>query len=607
MAARARFWRLAIRIAVIVLLAPLPPILYLSHFGFPAGVTRRLVAAADANGYCLEMKGMRLNVIEGIVIDGPRLFEKGVIGPPLLEAAEVTVGFRLLGVTGSRRICRVTVKNGTLRPGATGNASRHNNGDKHSPFPALDLQVVLENCDIQNLQLPHFSCDVSARAPKLRLENIHAQIGHGERTGSLTGEVTYNSANRRFTGHTSSDFDPNDLVRFISTHKLHGVVSLIQSFEFPGLPPSVETRFTGCAGTNFALSVDGKVKARDFRRYGLDVRRAESQVTVKLGGDSEFVALCPLIAARDDGSAEVDLTIDLLHNTVSFIGTGNADPRAVMRAINPATSHLLDDYHIGGPTRYSARGFLSVTNLDICNIEVTGEAKQFGLPQFVADECSFTFLRAGRTVTISNLQARAFDGKLSGTLFFEPQPGSTNTSFSANITVDKFGFRKFAQALTKRNDLRQGLDGILSGEVAVNGVLGSRMEHTFNGRGNLRIRDGNLFQLPIFGQLSGLLAEKIPGVAYVLRQNSATASFDIIGGKVKTDALRIEGEILSLKANGSYDLQSEQLDFDVELRFLKKKTWAVDILQTIMLPITKLFRVRLQGRIDDPKWESVNF
>lgn len=605
MAARVRFWRLAIRLAVVVLLAPLPPILYLSHFGFPAGVTRRLVAAADANGYCLEMKGMRLNIVEGIVVDNPRLFRKGILGPPILEAAEVTIGFRVLGVVGVQRIHRITVRNGTLRPGASEPDANHERN--RTPFPTLDFQAVLENCEVHHLALPHFSCNVNARNNKLRVDNVRAQIGRGEKTGFLTGEFTFNSTNGRFTGRTASDFDPNDLVGFLNTRKMDGVVSVIQSFAFPDRPPWIETRFAGCADTNLTVTVDGRVKARDFRRYGLDVRQMESQVTVQIGGSREFVALCPLTVSRDEGSVEVDLTIDLVNSTVSFIGSGNADPRAVMRAIDPATRDLLDDYHIGGPARYSARGFLNTTNLDICSIEVTGEAKAFGLPRFVADECSFTFRRTGHVITISNLQARVFDGKLTGTMSFEPQPGSTNMHFSADLGIEKVSLRKFAQALKKNAELRKGLDGVLSGEITASGVLGDEMERSIDGKGRLLVKDGNLFQLPLFGQLSGILAERVPGVAYVLRQDSANASFNIVQGKIQTDALRIEGDILSLKANGSFDIKTEQLAFDVELRFLKNKTWVGDILQTIMLPITKLFRVRLRGDLENPQWHSVNF
>ena len=419
--------------------------------------------------------------------------------------------------------------------------------------------------------------------------------------------MIYNSANGEFSGRTTSDFDPNELVLFLATRDMGGLISLIHSFSFPDRPPWVEAGFAGNYDTNLTLTVDAAVKARGFRRYGVDVRQGDSQVKVHLGGNREFVALYPLVVANNGGSAELNLTIDLNTSTVSFIGTGNADPRDIMRAIDPVTRDFLNDYHIGGPVKYSARGFLNVTNLDSCNIEVTAEAKSFGLPQFVADECSFEFRRTGRLTVVSNLQARIFGGTIAATIALEPISISTNIYFRANGTADKVSFKDFARALTGRNNLPEGLVGELSGNINIEGMFEKGMEHTMNGTGNVKIRDGNLFQLPLFGQLSEMLARKIPGLGYVLRQDDASGSFNIIRGSVQTDALRIEGDILSLKAEGNYDIPSNQLAFDVELRFLRNKTWVGEVLQTILLPVTKLFRVRLKGSLDKPGWSSVNF
>ena len=155
--------------------------------------------------------------------------------------------------------------------------------------------------------------------------------------------------------------------------------------------------------------------------------------------------------------------------------------------------------------------------------------------------------------------------------------------------------------------VKNNLTGELSGNIVAEGLLGKGNEHTFDGKGELHIRNGNVFQLPLFGKLSDMLARRVPGLGYVLRQDSADTTFSIERGKLKTDALRIEGDILSLKADGNYDIMADRLDFDVELRFLRNKTWVGEILQTIMLPVTKLFRVRLQGDLDDPTWNSVNF
>ena len=99
----------------------------------------------------------------------------------------------------------------------------------------------------------------------------------------------------------------------------------------------------------------------------------------------------------------------------------------------------------------------------------------------------------------------------------------------------------------------------------------------------------------------------VPGLDYVLLQTDARTEFKLHDGVASSEEVRVEGDLLSLKADGRYDLATKEIDFDVELRFLKNKTFVGELLQTVLLPMSRLFGVRLSGTFSDPKWESVNF
>jgi hypothetical protein len=148
--------------------------------------------------------------------------------------------------------------------------------------------------------------------------------------------------------------------------------------------------------------------------------------------------------------------------------------------------------------------------------------------------------------------------------------------------------------------------GQLSGHVTITGSVGKTDLRTLKGEGALKIREGRVFMMPVFGGLSTTMTKIVPGLDFVLRQSDATTEFVIGDGKIHTDKILIEGDVLSFNGHGDYHLNGK-LDFNAQIKLMKEHTLVAKLIAILTYPISKLFEFRLHGTVAEPQWYPVNF
>ena len=135
---------------------------------------------------------------------------------------------------------------------------------------------------------------------------------------------------------------------------------------------------------------------------------------------------------------------------------------------------------------------------------------------------------------------------------------------------------------------------------------GTNDVRTLCGSGTLKITEGHLAQMKLFAGLTELLAEKIPGVSFLVNQTQASADYTITNGVFKSENVFIEGGLISIKGWGQYDIAADNLDFTVRVQFLKEQSMVGKIIHPVTLPFTKLLlEFKVDGPIDDPKWRYI--
>ena len=200
--------------------------------------------------------------------------------------------------------------------------------------------------------------------------------------------------------------------------------------------------------------------------------------------------------------------------------------------------------------------------------------------------------------------------------------GKTGGQIDARARLDFAGFDETRAMAHVEMDYREGSleeladtlefdlgerRGRVDANYSVDFPMTTNSVRGLNGTGSLKVTDGMLAQMKLFAGLTKLVAEKVPGVAFLVNQSQASADFTIENGVFKSDNVRIEGGFISIKAAGAYDIADDNLDFTVRVQFLKSDTMMGQILHPITWPFTKLLlEFKAKGPLDDPDWEYVS-
>jgi hypothetical protein len=196
------------------------------------------------------------------------------------------------------------------------------------------------------------------------------------------------------------------------------------------------------------------------------------------------------------------------------------------------------------------------------------------------------------------VQADFYHGAAVGWAAFDfPKDRQTQFQFALNATNVLFQ-ALMADLSTHSNHL----EGRLSGTLAVTKAETERWETVF-GYGDVHLRDGLLWDIPLFGKFSPILNGVSPGLGNS-RASAATASFIITNGVVRTSDLEIRSTAMRLQYRGTVNLEG-QINARVDAELLRDMWLVGPLVSTVFWPVAKLFEYRVNGNLADPRTEPV--
>ena len=142
----------------------------------------------------------------------------------------------------------------------------------------------------------------------------------------------------------------------------------------------------------------------------------------------------------------------------------------------------------------------------------------------------------------------------------------------------------------------------LAGALAVTNAS-TESVRTWNGYGQASLRNGLLWDIPIFGLFSPVLNSVAPGLGSN-RATEAAGKFIITNGVIYTDSLLIHSTMSRLEYIGTIDMQ-QNVNAHVTAQMLRN-TWVVGpLVSTVLWPVSKLFEYRVTGALNNPKSEPI--
>lgn len=269
----------------------------------------------------------------------------------------------------------------------------------------------------------------------------------------------------------------------------------------------------------------------------------------------------------------------------------------LVRLFAPPVADSLEIYRFHTPPELRGSGVVDVTKQGRTSLDV--DFKSDGLADYkflgqnvTLGQPSGTVQIRGERVLVDDLRVNAFDGPV--TARFDVQKGRLS---------GEVGWSKLAiPALGSTYDFQMKGGGETTGRIEFS-LTDGKVE-TMSGEGHLAIEKTELFTVPIFGPLSGLVGGVLNDRNAGFEQaNSAFCTFGIRDGVLSTRDFQTATPSLIFVGDGSVDLQQRTIDMTMRMN-------AKGLLGIITLPLRPfygMFQFRGTGPLKDTKWENVMF
>jgi hypothetical protein len=603
---RAKVARLAGQTALACVVLGAGLICYAYWFGVPIRLGQRLLARAGRGAFVVQAERLRLTGL-GLTLRSVRCYRKGVVGAAGLVADTVTVRFSpLQWLAGYSGVNRIDVADGVIRPDRLCGPDRPRDRRAARPTRAW---VTLRNCRIHDVQVVRADTRLAVATDAVELTRLVAQVAADPHAGQVSGALHIERRSGAVSGSLTAILDPRLLGPVMAAYDFAYLVELANRFTFDGDTPrcSVTFQHSG-AGPQRTFSLAGEFRLRDCRYRGVELLRADGDVHVHADATNLTVALHDLFLRRPEGGLRGMLSVTPRSGILTFDATATIDPLALARMLDLGAADLRRHCVFDGAVKIQGGGIVDYETLHATDFRCAVQTARLAIGPLQFDDAACRIDMRGVTNTIGAIRASAYEGVLAGQLAINcPPPDATNAPifYRAALTAQGLDFGVLMESVSKKPSL--DYKGVLDGELALTGVAGTNAPWSnVNGSGRLRIKDGRVFLLPMFGGLSHVMTRLIPGLDFVLRQGDVRSEFTIADGRVHSDHIAIEGDVLSLSAHGDYTLPRD-IDLEVQVRLLKERTLVAKLLRLLTYPVSKLFEFRVKGPVTDPVWYPMNF
>jgi len=593
------------RLLLVALLLLSLLLFHLHRFGCPRWLAEYALDRSSRGDFLVLAEAVRFSPFRGFALDHLRLFRKGVVGPPAIEADLAVVEIDLPAAIGKRPwVRRVRLSGGILRPDLAASTEKRPPARFDGAVPRL---LELNDVQVDGLNIDRCRMNLKGSGYVLELGDVAADVSLENERGTLEGDFSFESRSALLRGDVEINCSPQVFLPIMEFHGMAAGVNIANRFRFQGAAPRAIVTFNRICRPAGRMNLSGSIWLQDFSYRGVDLLRLDSGIRMQFSGTNSVVALDRMVLVRPEGLARGSLSLDKSASgmTVTFDAVSSIEPRAAGMMTGVMTNLFRGTLLFEPPFDVVAHGNIHLGDRLRSRLESEWNCGSLRWGRFKAGNCSFKFRISGSTNIVEDVAATLCGGELSGSgAVVLAGSDSAPPSFRVRGRLSQADFEEFMRCIS--SDEGRAYRGRLSGEWDLKGTIGPDAAQRLAGSGAVRVKDGLVFMMPIFGGLSAQLSRAIPGLDFVMRQSDAKAKFTIGEGKVQSDRILIEGGVLSLLGAGDYYLD-RRLDFVVQVSLFKAHTFMGKIVRIPTYLISKLFEFRLHGTLDEPEWRAVNF
>ena len=456
-------------------------------------------------------------------------------------------------------------------------------------------KVALSLATVRGVEVEKAELEVERKDGIWRLPQGKVQLGGaGEwATRVALSNGFFRESDKRFEVQWSGGVNPHHVKPALPTN----YQEIVDWFGI-GEPIAIEGGVTGGTLGDPAVYCFGYGKATNFTVRGQPVQSFRTQVDIT----NEVMHLTGMVLQRPDEWATGDVHMAFSNQTMRMDVESTVDARTTTYMVAPVVSNFFKPFRLEGPIRARLSGTLDFCNFSLNRLEGHLEAQNFGYDRWVTDTAVADLSMKGRRLAVSNATATLYGGKAAGSMVMYSVGRDDLWRYEVQLdSAEGIQIDQLLEASTGKPV--EKLRGLLDGSGHVSGMIGQGQGPTVTGSGTAKIRNGFLMETKLFAGLSSLLSKIMPSFS-AFAQTEAVGDFTIRNSRIRSDDIRLEGTVFSVKAAGSFGFDNS-LDYVAEVQLLRGGMVA-SLVRWATMPVTRLLEFRLGGTLAEPTWKPEN-
>lgn len=277
-------------------------------------------------------------------------------------------------------------------------------------------------------------------------------------------------------------------------------------------------------------------------------------------------------------------------------GFSTAAPEDVAHAIGPHAEHALEPYHFLHPPTVRVNGIVPMHDERDADLHFDVDGGTFTWLKFQVPRITGKIDWVGKHLSLADVRTDFYLGKAFGDAQFDFEKTNHDVEFGFKFVTTNSNLHLLAKDLA--DGKTNNLEGLLSGRLEITNANSDEWQ-SWQGAGRVELRDGLIWDIPIFGVFSPVLDTVMPGLGSS-RARQGSATFIITNGVIDSEDLKIETLMARLRYHGTIDLRGN-VDARMEAE-LFRNAWVVGpVLSMALWPVSKTFEYRITGTIHNPK------
>ena len=450
------------------------------------------------------------------------------------------------------------------------------------------LAARVESADgsYRGLAFLEASTDVTFINGLVRLPNLRARRPEGE--AHLAYTVTPRTRQYHWAGR--ANIFPDAIEPLLERPEDKRILT---NFTFT-VPPVVEGEIWGRWRAREETGFRASVTATNFVLRGERV----DEFSGRVGFTNELFAISDLHAARGGGvltapDVRIDARLKRLWVTNAH---STVDPYAFTRIIGPQTARAIAPYQFSNAPTMRIHGSVPFREIETTDLHFDIAGGPFRWSFFHLPQVTGTLHWVTNQLIITDLDGSFHGGRLAGGLNFD-FAHRHSADFGFNLAFTNASLPGFVTAVSGKTNK---LEGTVAGSLTVTNANTTNWQ-SWQGFGEVRLDDGLLWDIPIFGLFSPVLnaINKDLGSS---RAKEAKGAFILTNSVIYTKNLEIHSPPARLHYDGTVNFAGE-VNAVVDAEMFRDTFVLGPLLSFLTSPMTKVFEYKVTGSLANPRSE----